>query len=302
LWTASLLRRLYNSYLEAVYFTFPTRRIQPISEHRLKQRKDLCGREQEQLDALVWHDRLTLLSQTCAVVFLYLYLPGYFPSSDAAAQRLPLRILKLLGHHYLLSFGMYWAHRSLHVVPPLWKHIHSIHHWAKHPLSRNTYQDHWFDNFFNLIIGELTAQILLPLDGSLFWFSRLFRIMESLEKHAGISGCTNIAHSAQQWLPFAQMPHHHDFHHEGHKGSNFTFTSLGGFWDCIFGTRKAGRAGEEPQANVATAFDKKQILDKKRTSNKSILDQPQFCLSPVVGLLAAVAYRLHTTGGVIVPW
>ena len=30
----------------------------------------------------------------------------------------------------------------------------------------------------------------------------------------------------------AQMPHHHDWHHEGHKGCNYTFTSLGGLWDC----------------------------------------------------------------------
>ena len=29
-----------------------------------------------------------------------------------------------------------------------------------------------------------------------------------------------------------QMPHHHDWHHEGHKGCNYTFTSLGGLWDC----------------------------------------------------------------------
>ena len=28
------------------------------------------------------------------------------------------------------------------------------------------------------------------------------------------------------------MPHHHDWHHEGHKGCNYTFTSLGGLWDC----------------------------------------------------------------------
>ena len=37
-----------------------------------------------------------------------------------------------------MSFGMYWAHRALHEVPYLWKNVHSIHHWAKHPLSRNT--------------------------------------------------------------------------------------------------------------------------------------------------------------------
>ena len=32
---------------------------------------------------------------------------------------------------------MYWMHRALHVNPWLWRNIHSIHHWAKHPLSRS---------------------------------------------------------------------------------------------------------------------------------------------------------------------
>jgi len=44
-----------------------------------------------------------------------------------------------------------------------------------------------------------------------------------------------------RWLPWAQMPHHHDWHHEGHKGCNYTFTALGGLWDGVFGTRKTGR-------------------------------------------------------------
>ena len=29
---------------------------------------------------------------------------------------------------------------------------------------RTTYQDHWFDNFGNAIVGHLFAQILVPLD------------------------------------------------------------------------------------------------------------------------------------------
>ena len=33
-----------------------------------------------------------------------------------------------------------------------------------HPCFRTTYQDHWFDNFGNAIVGHLFAQILVPLD------------------------------------------------------------------------------------------------------------------------------------------
>ena len=52
-------------------------------------------------------------------------------------------------------------HRACHMVPFLWEHVHSIHHYADHPLSRTTYQDHWFDNFTNAIIGHMFAQILM---------------------------------------------------------------------------------------------------------------------------------------------
>jgi len=151
-------------------------------------------------------------------------------------------------------------------VPFLWRRIHVIHHWARHPLSRNTYQDHWLDNFGNAVVGEVAAQILLPIDGPFFVVSRLFRIMESLEKHAGVCGATNLAHSAQRWLPYAQMPHHHDWHHEGHKSCNFTFAALGGVWDCWFGTRKTGRAMRFPEC--ATSRDvADDAAGKRRATN-----------------------------------
>ena len=113
-------------------------------------------------------------------------------------------------------------------------------HWAKHP-SRNTYEDHWFDNFANAIIGHFLAQVLFPLDRQTFWFWRIFRIFESLEKHSGVSCGFNLANSAQQWLPFAQMPHHHDWHHEGFKGSN-QIIPLQVLEDCGIVCLERGRA------------------------------------------------------------
>jgi Sterol desaturase len=259
-----IIRRIYNTYLEAIYFTFPSLRTQPPKEHRLsghpRNKKDLMGRDRVQLEILESHDKWTLVSQFVLNFALYYALPGFYPAATTAAtgdtssvdshspvlqisflQLLLTRFLRLVLNHYVLSFGMYWAHRSLHVIPWLWDNIHSLHHYARHPLSRNTYEDHWLDNLLNSILGHVYAQILVPLDGPTFWFSRIFRILESLEKHSGVSCGFNIAHSVQQWLPFAQMPHHHDWHHEGYKGSNYTFSSLGGLWDCIFGTRKGGR-------------------------------------------------------------
>jgi sterol desaturase/sphingolipid hydroxylase (fatty acid hydroxylase superfamily) len=287
----AIVRRFYNTYLESVYFSFPKLRIQPASEHRLKQKKDLMGRDKEQLHALYWHDMGTMLSQFVLNFGLYYLLPGFYPaaSPEGSEKTFQQRFISLILNHYVMSFGMYWAHRSLHVVPFLWEHIHSFHHWAKHPLSRNTYEDHWLDNFANAIIGHTFAQILIPLDRPTFYFSRIFRILESLEKHSGVSCGFNLAYSMQQWLPFAQMPHHHDWHHEGFKGSNYTFSSIGGLWDCLFGTRKGGRW----TANNAYAATRE---DKAKDCNKIILPSWFSPIFPLVGLSAAVGMKLKEDG------
>eukprot|EP00429_Kryptoperidinium_foliaceum_P015197 CAMPEP_0176040606 /NCGR_PEP_ID=MMETSP0120_2-20121206/20135_1 /TAXON_ID=160619 /ORGANISM="Kryptoperidinium foliaceum, Strain CCMP 1326" /LENGTH=373 /DNA_ID=CAMNT_0017374003 /DNA_START=55 /DNA_END=1176 /DNA_ORIENTATION=+ len=290
LWTKAAVTRLYNTYLEAVFFSFPQYRIQPPREHALKAKKDLCGRQLQELQTLVRHDCMTLISQVVLNVGLYYALPGYYPVSSGMVAPMHQRALRLLGNHYLLSFGMYWMHRSLHVIPCLWERIHSYHHWARHPLSRNTYQDHWLDNLANAVVGHSWAQILLPLDRGCFWFSHILRIFESLEKHSGVSCYFNLAHSLQRWLPFAQMPHHHDWHHEGHKGCNYTFCALGGIWDCIFGTRKAGRAHELRQEHT-TSYDKAQGAKPGRA--KSVLDRPSISMLPVLGVGAAVALKLR---------
>lgn len=124
----SLMRRVYTAYLEGVYFACPHRRTQPPSQHALKSKRDLNGRDLSQLRTLQFHDRLTLITQYALVMILYYFVPGFYPSDISLrnAAHWAIRIPRLVAHHYLLSFGMYWMHRTLHVVPFLWKHIHSI--------------------------------------------------------------------------------------------------------------------------------------------------------------------------------
>ena len=196
---------LVDTYLEAVWSHIPSIYYTKCSESMLlKSKKDLCGRDMKELETILHHDRLTLISQFAFNVGLYYAIPGYYPAEEVVAP-LHERALRVVANHYLLSFGMYWMHRALHVVPWLWEKIHSYHHWAKHPLSRNTYDDHWLDNLGNAVIGHFCAQVLLPLDRSTFWFFRLIRILESLEKHSGVSCSSNLAHQLQRFLPFAQM-------------------------------------------------------------------------------------------------
>jgi len=286
----SLLRRFYNSYLEAVYCSFEQYRTQPAREHKLKSTKDITGREERELTAIVKQDRLTLVSQLVLEISFFFLIPGFYPAQTDDVSPLPTRVLRLVLNHYLVSFTMYWMHRSLHVVPWLWRHVHSVHHWAKHPLSRTTYQDHWADNFMNAIVGHGFAQVLIPLDFEFFWISRAFRVCESLEKHSGVSCWMNFVHTLQNWFPFAQMPHHHDWHHEGHKACNFTFTSIGGVWDCVFGTRKVGRHPRE--AETARDRDMAASTEKPSARGRALLDQPLVCLSPVLAVGVAAGLKL----------
>ena len=307
LWSMSLIRRFYNSYCEAIFFTFPECRTQGTREHTLaSSKKDLCGRDKEKLERIALHDMLTMLSQLALEICIYYLLPGYFPAVKETYDPWYQRIGRLVLNHYVLSFGMYWLHRGLHVIPWLWDHIHSFHHWARHPLSRNTYQDHWLDNLGNAIVGHVCAQILVPLDHDMFWLSRVFRVLESLEKHSGVSCRYNLAHTMQRWLPYAQMPHHHDWHHEGHKACNFTFSSIGGLWDCVFGTRKEGRAMQPQCSNSFTSEDKwrhnnnsKQNEPQKQHSKKSVMDRPGLVLLPVAGVIAAAAVKVSKNSGAI---
>mmetsp|Transcript_121287 Transcript_121287/g.339645 ORF Transcript_121287/g.339645 Transcript_121287/m.339645 type:complete len:93 (+) Transcript_121287:2-280(+) len=87
------------------------------------------------------------------------------------------------------------------------------------------------------------------------------------------------------------MPHHHDWHHEGHKGCNYTFSALGGVWDCVFGTRKAGRA-HELRPEHTTRHDKAQGTRAGRS--KSLLDKPAVSLAPVLGVGALVVLKLSS--------
>jgi sterol desaturase/sphingolipid hydroxylase (fatty acid hydroxylase superfamily) len=235
-----------------------------------------------------------MLSQFAFGVFLYFYMPGYYPAAEDVEDSLPVRVAKLALNHYIMSFGMYWGHRAYHVNPWLWKNLHSVHHWARHPLSRNTYQDHWLENLINHIAGHFAAQILCPIDHGCFWVSHVFRILESLEKHSGISCYLNLAHQTQRWLPYAQMPHHHDWHHEGHKSCNYTFSALGGVWDCIFGTRKIGRCEAAP--DQMTAHDRSLAASKARGFKTPLLDDPNVCLVPSTLFMLTVMWKLNGGG------
>ena len=51
----------------------------------LKSKKDLCGRDMKELETILHHDRLTLISQFAFNVGLYYAIPGYYPAEEVVA-------------------------------------------------------------------------------------------------------------------------------------------------------------------------------------------------------------------------
>lgn len=261
----SVFIRAYTFFLEMVYFNYPEYRTQPTKAHALNTKTDIVGREIKLLAAQEWNDRGTILLDIAWLLGWYYLIPGYFPARTVVHSPLQ-RVLRFVGHQYAMSYSMYWVHRSGHVGEWAWKYLHGIHHHPTTPLSRVTYQSHPIDNMLAGMLGQTVAQILVPLDYATFYAHVFVRIMESLEKHSGVSCAANLAHNAQRFFPASQMPHHHDWHHEGHKSCNFSFSAIGGFWDWLFGTRHEGRAqyiGEQ-----ATALDWRQIA-----ANQALADE-----------------------------
>lgn len=106
-WITAFVRRFYNAYLEAVYFNCPQYRIQPPKEHKLqKEKKDLCGRDLQQLELLEYHDKFTMISQFLLNVGMYYALPGFYPaaqdSGDETTQSFQERFVRLLLNHYVM--------------------------------------------------------------------------------------------------------------------------------------------------------------------------------------------------------
>ena len=119
------------------------------------------------------------------------------------------------------------------------------------------------------------------------------------------------------------MPHHHDWHHEGNKGSNYTFSSIGGVWDVLFKTRHEGRVtphekeedkdggegeGSERRKNKtstsasvhargqSTGLDKGMRMMKENGEWKRIgkgwMDQACGSLAPVATVVAAAGVKI----------
>lgn len=127
------------------------------------------------------------------------------------------------------EFGMYWAHRTAHEVPFLWR-FHAVHHSVTRLWFVNTGRFHFVDTFWSILLSQPLLYLLgAPLD--------VFLWVSATTAFVGILTHCNIAVRTGFLNYLFNTPRLHRWHHsmdlrEGNRnyGENLML------WDLVFGT------------------------------------------------------------------
>jgi sterol desaturase/sphingolipid hydroxylase (fatty acid hydroxylase superfamily) len=181
------------------------------------------------------------------VAFLaYFYVSSYLPllwdAYLARYQLLDLTGLGALGGAtaglLVYELGVYWWHRSMHRVDPLWRVFHQVHHSAE---RLDTYGAFWFSPWDMVgwtALGSLTLVLVIGLTPEAATAVLLAVFFLGIFQHANVR--------TPQWLGYiVQRPESHSVHHErGVHYYNFSDLPL---FDLLFGTFRNPAAFAEHQ-------------------------------------------------------
>jgi sterol desaturase/sphingolipid hydroxylase (fatty acid hydroxylase superfamily) len=127
------------------------------------------------------------------------------------------------------EFGLYWAHRTAHELPVIWR-IHAIHHSVRRLWIVNTGRFHFADSLFKIILG---GGVLLAMGAPM----EIIKWLSAVTAFIGMMTHCNVE-MRFGWLNYIfNTPELHRWHHskdlrEGDK--NYGENVL--IWDLLFGT------------------------------------------------------------------
>lgn len=193
MWSTAAVGRVCNFFFETLYFSCPRLRMEPSHDHALKATKELTPLERINTGALVRNDRLALVGRCLGVMGLFYAMPRHDQSSETGPTTSCGSILLLLGGNHLIasSSGMLMC-QALMMFPGSRESILSHRSRGKHPVSRNTCQDHWLEHVAIVPIGSIFGQILAPLEFRSFGFLLLLRAAQQAERQSGVSFCSTL--------------------------------------------------------------------------------------------------------------
>lgn len=129
----------------------------------------------------------------------------------------------------IAEFGLYWAHRTAHEIPLLWR-FHAVHHSVTRLWFINTGRFHFVDSFWSILLSQPLLFLLgAPMEAFL-WVSA-FTAFVGMLTHCNVETRTGPLNYV------FNTPGLHRWHHsmdveEGNKnyGENLML------WDLLFGT------------------------------------------------------------------
>jgi len=128
----------------------------------------------------------------------------------------------------------YWAHRTMHVYPILYKRIHKLHHKFSAPFGLAAEYAHPVE-IFVLGIGTIGGPLLwcwlsngnLHLVTMYLWI--ILRLFQAVDAHSGYDFPLSLRH----FVPFWAGADHHDFHHMNFLGC---YSTSFRWWDSMMKT------------------------------------------------------------------
>merc|ERR1712093_652902 len=185
-----------------------------------------------------------------------------FPAWSAVAYQVALFFVLEDAWHY-------WAHRTMHRIPVLYKRIHKLHHEFSAPFGLAAEYAHPLEI---LILG--TGTIAGPLLWCLFSKGNLhiitmyvwiiLRLFQAVDAHSGY----DFPWSFQHIFPLWSGADHHDHHHQFFIGNYSTSFRI---WDYVFGTEGSYRLTRQKQRDEKKAA--KEALRLKKEGFKTVKTQ-----------------------------
>jgi sterol desaturase/sphingolipid hydroxylase (fatty acid hydroxylase superfamily) len=166
-----------------------------------------------------------------AFFYVSSYLPLFWDGALAEYQLFDLTGLGTIGGALagvlVYELGVYWWHRAMHRITPLWRGFHQMHHSAE---RLDTFGAFWFsplDMIGWTALGSLSLVVIVGITPAAATAAILITFFLGVFQH------TNVR--TPQWLGyFVQRPESHSVHHE--RGvHHYNFSDLPVF-DLLFGT------------------------------------------------------------------
>lgn len=139
----------------------------------------------------------------------------------------------------VFDFFHYWAHRTMHHFPWLYKHSHKMHHRHRYPTPIIAFYQDTFDLILSNVLPTLILFQLLAPEQPL-WFMYLFfahKVHTEIAGHTGRDIENTPAFQQFIWLPkwlgFELYTAQHDRHH---TQNNCNYAKRFVLWDKVFGT------------------------------------------------------------------